>query len=270
MVVLVADRVAGRQRSMPVLNVQSMVALASGSVLLASVAWWAFSEPEIIDPGRPKWKGEAINNLVASVPNIDEFKAFYVNDDNPFVPYQLRVVERDRYKPSRPQVLPKPPTVPKTKPPRPPVDIVEQPRRPLVLPKLSPAPADAPVVFGFVGIGDQQALLVRMPGSDTSIRLVPGEKVQEWTLVAVDNNNLARFLDPRGVEQCYAIGEGDLAQLPAGDVAEPVEGEHRKPAKTGDKKPTLPPNDAGMPHIPRPLPLPERPKPPLKEPSKKK
>jgi hypothetical protein len=72
---------------MPVPNLQPISALVAGSLLLGAVGWWAFSAPEYIDPGRPSWKGADIDNLVASVPEIDNFLAFYVNEDNPFVPY---------------------------------------------------------------------------------------------------------------------------------------------------------------------------------------
>ena len=253
---------------MPVLNAQPMVALAAGGVLLASVAWWAFSSPEIVDPGRPSWKGADISNLVASVPKIDVFTSFYVNDDNPFVPYNLRLAERGMLNPSRKPVKPEPTipvTIAKIKPPRPPVDVVEQPRAKLVLPKLSPAPADAPVVFGFVGAGNDQALLVRMPDAEVSIRMAPGEKAAEWTLVAIDNNNLATFLDPRGVEHRYTIGEGDLAVMPTDAPAEGTEAPGKKPAKATDKKMEPGGPENGMPRIPRPLPLPERPPTPPKE-----
>ncbi len=253
---------------MPVPNAQPMVALAAGGVLLASVVWWAFSAPEIVDPGRPAWQGADISNLVASVPKVDVFSSFYINDDNPFVPYNLRLAERGVLNPSRKPVKPEttiPVTIANNKPPRPPVDVVEQPRAKLVLPKLSPAPADAPVVFGLVGGGDNHTLLVRMPDAEVSIRMAPGEKVAEWTLIAIHNNNLATFLDPRGVEHRYTIGEGDLAVMPTEKSAEGAVAPGKKPAKATDKKMESGGPEIGMPRIPRPLPLPERPPTPPKE-----
>ncbi len=259
---------------MPVHNLQPVSALVAGSILLGAVAWWAFSSPALIDPGRPKWKGAEIDKLVASVPEIDKFGKFYVNDDNPFVPYNLRLVERGVYdarsrgpRGPRPPIT-TPPVVARVKPPRPPVDVVEQPRPKLVLPKLSPAPADAPIVFGFVGSGSDQALLVRMPKGDNSIRMVPGDKAQDWTLVAVDNGNIATFLDPRGLEHRFSIGEGDLAAVPEGSENDTAPAAPNKSDKSDkNNKPVLPKIDQK--NVPRPLPLPERKPRPEKKPDKR-
>ena len=73
------------------------------------MGWWAFSVPDLVDPGQPTWKGADIVRLKASVPEIASFEHFYVNHDNPFVPQQQRSVERERYNPDRRRTITTPP-----------------------------------------------------------------------------------------------------------------------------------------------------------------
>jgi hypothetical protein len=241
---------------MPVPNAQPIAALVAGSLLLASVAWWAFSAPQIDDPGRPTWDGANINSLVASVPKIDHFKHFYTNDDNPFVPFNLRGPERAARDP-KPQKLSKPPPVITINKPRPPVTVVEQPREPLVLPKVSPMTAEAPIVFGFVASSNDQTLLVRMPGSEESIRLAPGNQINQWTLVAIESSSIAIFLDPRGVEHRCTIAEGVLAVTPTDNSAASVKDSGKNPKN--DVREKMRPHEPASenPRVPRPIPLPQ-------------
>lgn len=192
-------------------DLQPLAAGVCALLLVASLAWWALSAPELIDPGQPTWKGADIVRLKASVPEIPDFREFYVNDDNPFVPLQARLSERERRNPTR-RVDPTPPRPDKKMPPpKPPVEVVEKERPVLVLPKLSPVPNNAPLTYGLVVVDNQEAVIVRMPGATQSITMKPGTKEGGWTLVSIDNGNLATFLDPQGVEQRFAIGLGDLA-----------------------------------------------------------
>lgn len=259
---------------MRVPELQPLAAGLAALLLLASVAWWLLSVPEAIDPGMPTWKGADIVSLKADVPQVGDFKDFYQNDQNPFVPYSARKDEEEKFdkihNPGRytPQQPPVPPM--KIQPPRPPVVVVETEKPKLVLPKLSPTPANAPLVYGLISVDGAEALIVRMPGAKDSIRMTPGDKDKGWTLVSIDNGNLATFTDPEGHEQRFAIGQGDLAVIqtddastgkgtagknlvpkapPSGPTAQPigpkVDGaiprpppreERRRPPKEGDKK----------------------------------
>src|SRR5208283_5049236 len=100
------------------------------------------------------------HRLSAAIPAIGGFDDFYVNHFNPFIPWQERNVEAIAYR-----VKPKPPTtVPKPPPPPPPVTVVTPPPRHLVLPKLKPAPPNAPVCVGLISQENEQpTLMVRMP-----------------------------------------------------------------------------------------------------------
>jgi hypothetical protein len=194
-------------------DLQPIAAGTAALLLVASISWWLLSAPAVIDPGQPSWKGADIVRITASVPQIDHFESFYVNDDNPFIPLQARLAENETRRRLRegPSVAKAPPRPVQTLPPRPPVEVREPEKPKLVLPKLSLTPANEPIVFGLVAADGQETLTVRMPGAKDSIRLVPGEKVDGWTLVSINNGNLAIFTDPQGLEQRFMIGQSDLA-----------------------------------------------------------
>jgi hypothetical protein len=257
-------------------DLQPVAAGVAALFLVASISWWLLSAPAVIDPGQPSWKGADIVRLTASVPQIDRFERFYVNDDNPFVPLQARLAEnggRQRLR-EGPGVRPPTPTLTRPVqilPPRAPVVVVEPEKPKLILPKLSPAPANAPIVFGLVAVDGQEALTIRMPGAKDSIRLVPGEKVDGWTLVSIDNGNLANFTDPQGIEHQFVIGQGDLAvaQNEDGSAAAPStapgkgsagHGMIPKPPTPGGARPPGPGGADGA--IPRPPPREEHRRPP--------
>ncbi len=190
---------------------QPLAAGTAAALLVASMAWWALSSPELVDPGQPTWKGADIVRLKATVPEIADFREFYVNDDNPFVPFSARGPEKERLNPNR-RNDPTPPRPDKKMTPlKPPVEVVEREKPVLVLPKLTATPITSPQTYGLVVVDGQEAVIVRMPGAAQSVTMKTGEKVGGWTLVSVDNGNLATFLDPLGVEQRFAIGLGDLA-----------------------------------------------------------
>jgi len=202
-------------------NLQPLAAGVAALLLIASMGWWLLSTPELIDPGQPTWKGADIVRMKAAMPEIARFDHFYVNHDNPFVPHNLRGPEGislDPNKPRRSQTPPPPPLV-KVQPPRAPVVVVEQEKPKLVLPKLIRPPANAPIVYGLLVSDGDEVVIVRMPDAKEAVNLKPGDKIVGWTLVSIDNGNLATFLDPQGVEQRFSIGQGDLAVAQSGSEA---------------------------------------------------
>lgn len=253
-------------------DLQPIAAGAAALLLVASMSWWMLSTPAVIDPGQPSWKGADIVRLTASVPQIDHFEQFYVNDDNPFVPLQARLAENQRRKDLRdgPSVVKPPPRPVQVLPTRPPVIVVEPENPKFVWPKLTPPPANAPTVYALVAADGQEALTVRMPGAKDSIRLVPGEKVDGWTLVSINSGNLATFTDPQGVEHQFAIGKGDLAvaQNESGTAAPSTNPNAGKGPGGGGMIPkvpggTRPPGPGGADGaIPKPPPREERRRPP--------
>jgi hypothetical protein len=278
-------------------ELQPIAALIAGLLMVGAVGWWAFSQAELIDPGQPKWPGAKIDDLVAAVPTIDPFSAFYINDENPFVPYQQRLAESQRTR----NVNPRPePVVIKMKPLRPAVEVVEYTKPTLVLPKVAQAGPDAPIVYGFVGNTEEQTLLVRMPADENTRNMQVGEKARDWTLIAIRDNNVAHFTDPAGTERRFMIGVGDLASAKDknesaqkssdgggntnGDKSGNKNGEHTPEA--GNKgpmvepvpvpnppkaqpKPPMKPQVPDPAHGPRPLPNPERMRTPERDPYRK-
>ena len=184
-------------------------------LLLASVAWLLISNPQVADPGVPTFSGGPLRRLEAAAPHVGNFELFYVNHENPFIPYGLRVKERIVYDP-RP-VRPIPPTVVATNKPNPfpptrqPVIVNEPVRKPLALPKLGQTGPNAPVCIGLVAVNGHESLIVRMPGDSVGQSINVGDKIGGWTLLGIDGGNLARFKDPEGAQQVYPIGDGDLA-----------------------------------------------------------
>lgn len=185
-------------------------------LLLASAAWLLLSSPQVADPGVPTYSGGELRRLEASTPHIGNFELFYVNHENPFIPFNLRAEESIALgpRPVRP-VRPTPPVV-ATKPnpilpPRQPVVVQEPVRKPLALPKLPQTGANAPVCIGLVSVNGHEGLIVRMPGDSVGQTIDVGAKVAGWTLLGIDGGNLARFRDPDGAVQVYPIGDGDLA-----------------------------------------------------------
>ncbi len=193
-------------------------------LLLASAAWLLLSNPPVADPGVPTYSGGPLRRLEASAPRVGNFDVFYVNHENPFIPYNLRVAERGTFTP-RPVRPVQPPTPSVTKPnsiqpTRPPVVVLEPVRKPLALPKLGQTGPNAPVCIGLVAVNGHECLTVRMPGDSAGQTIDVGTKVGGWTLLGIEGGNLARFRDPEGADQVYPIGDGDLAlaQTPTGSA----------------------------------------------------
>jgi hypothetical protein len=252
--------------SVPVPNLQPISAAGAILLLLVSMAWWLLSAPEVIDPGRPKWQGEDIVQLRADVPETPDFLTFYVNDDNPFVPVKDRRKEVDQR-----SHLKRPPIVPQPPPPHSPPGVIVKPNiPPLKLPKISAPSANAPIVYGMLAVNGAQVVFVRMPGAETSLKMSPGDKAGGWTLIAIDHGNIAIFTDPQGVEQRFAIGDGDFAivqDLGSGDTTPEKSGTGKpgvpKPpsSRLGNKPPGTPGSKTGD-VLTRPRPPIDRPRPP--------
>src|SRR5688572_27868416 len=58
-------------------DLQPLAAGGAALLLIASMGWWLLSEPELVDPGQPTWKGADIVQLQAAVPEIARFDHFY-------------------------------------------------------------------------------------------------------------------------------------------------------------------------------------------------
>lgn len=177
------------------------VGVALGALALAVAAlWWATGEAEPIPPPRPPGhRGSDFEAVVAAVQPIGPFEQFYINDDNPFVPWKERAVERQRLQPPPPAAVP---------PPRPPPRIVPIQPPKLELPRLpAPVSGDAPRVLGFTRYPDgTEALLVQPPEGGAPQLLVPGERSGRWTFIAIDGGAIAVFADEFGRQHRFPIG----------------------------------------------------------------
>ena len=214
------------------MNLQRLAALVAAVVLLLALGWWQVSDPQADALGHPTAPFPPLRSLVTDVPPLAPFMAFNVNDENPFVPWQLR--PKERAKPSTPPVAPSPPPPPPPTFRRPygPVVVKDPPIKPVVWPKLTPAEATAPQCIGLVGGEEAQLLVVRMPGAESSVTLKIGAIVDGWTLVMIDNSNQAHFTDPSGAAQVFPIGDGDLAV--AQSLVAPASDAPSKPSKPGE------------------------------------
>lgn len=223
---------------------QPWAAGTAAILLIASIVWWLTSAPQSIDPGQPTWNGANVVRLNAAVPQIADFVDFYTNNENPFVPLNDRIAEREWNSDGRSgrpgRLPPSPNSIP---PPKDPVTVIVPNTPVLVLPQLVPAPSNAPLTYGLISVDGQEAVIVRMPGAAEPITLKPSEKVSGWTLVSIDEGNFATFINPEGIEQRFVIGEGDLAVInsnasAAGAIKAPPAGQGvPKPPKPGASKP---------------------------------
>lgn len=196
---------------------QRIAAGIAALLLLLSLVGWVLSDPQIANPGTPRFTGGPLSRLEATQPKIAAFDHFYVNEDNPFVPFSQRekegIARRPRTGVVRTLVAPAPPPA-SFPPPRPPIKVVAPPpRAALVLPKLNAGGATAPVCVGLVNVDGKEVVMVRMPGSDAAAPMAVGEESGGWKLTAIENGNQARFTDVLGAEHVFPIGEGDLAMV---------------------------------------------------------
>lgn len=175
--------------------VSAVVAIA----LLGGVgAWWWLT---VLEPPRapvPGYRGAPFILLSAEMPKIRDFPEFNVNNDNPFVPWREREVEKRRLQQPTATVIVKP---------RPP-PVIEVTTAPILkLPKIQPGGGDAPRVAGFSRKSDGvSAALVDLPGEAGPRLMQPGEQAGRWTFIGVEDGNVALFRDETGREYRLVIG----------------------------------------------------------------
>lgn len=180
---------------------EPIAALLGALVLAVVTAWWWLA---VLEPPRapvPGHRGAAFEPISAAMPQIREYREFNVNNDNPFVPWREREVERKRLQqPSGPTVV---------QPPRPPpkIEVTKPPE--LVLPRARQGGGDAPRVGGFTRRPDGgYTVQVTLPGETRALLMSPGEKAGRWTFVTVEDGNVALFKDEGGREFRLVIGLG--------------------------------------------------------------
>lgn len=152
--------------------------------LAGAGAWLVMSEFQIADPGRPTTSAAAMRILEAAVPSIADFSAFDVNDENPFIPYNLRQIEITT-KRTPPQPAGRTPTKPAGAP------VVDEPAKP-ALPRLAAPGSTGPAATGILISKDGPQAMLTFPGEKNARVMKPGETVNGWTLVAVEGGNVAR------------------------------------------------------------------------------
>ncbi|MCS6970189.1 MAG: hypothetical protein RMM29_02590 [Planctomycetota bacterium] len=163
----------------------------------AALAWLALGVPPLPPPPVPGHPGGELEAIVAEVQPLGAFESFYVNDDNPFVPWRERAVERQRLQPA-PIATP---------PPRPPPRIVPIQPPKLELPRLPPPGAgDAPRVLGYTRLPDGSLrLLAQLPDEPPRL-LAVGEQLGRWRFLELDAGNVAVFSDELGRQHRFPIG----------------------------------------------------------------
>ena len=240
---------------------------ASFVVFAAAAAWLVLSEFPVPDPGRPTTKAPGLQLLEAAVPAIGDFASFNVNKENPFIPYNLRDIEKITI--DRPKLIPK-------QPPKGPSPIV--PDKPQ-LPRLAAPGQTGPAATGIVISKDGPQALLTFPGTIRGQLLRPGETANGWTLVDVINGNVARVRqNSTGSIQDLVIPEtltlraaeapakdaksnpkapGNAAEIGKKSGKKPDKGQSPKPAEGADQKLEAPPKSAQpAPAIPQPPAIP--------------
>lgn len=176
---------------------EPFAALGAGCLLTGVAVWWGLT---VLEPPRapvPGHRGADFQPLSATMPPIGQFTAFYVNDDNPFVPWREREAEKKR--------LQQPPTV--VIKPRPPAKIEPITPPALKLPPKSGGGGDAPKVVGFTRRPDGSVeVLANLPGENRPRLMKPGEKAGRWTFAAVEDGNVVLFADETGRQYRLVIG----------------------------------------------------------------
>lgn len=176
---------------------EPVAALFAGMILVGVAAWWWLT---VLEPPRaptPGYQGGTFQPLSAAMPPIGGFDGFYVNDDNPFVPWREREAEKKRMQ--APQTV-----VVKARPPAK-IEAITPPV--LKLPPKSGGGGDAPKVVGFTkradGVSD---VLFTLPGETRPRLMKPGERVGRWTFTAIEDGNVALFSDEVGRQYRLVIG----------------------------------------------------------------
>jgi len=177
---------------------EPIVAVVALLALVGVGTWWYLT---VLEPPRapvPGYKGAPFMPLSASMPPIGDFKTFYVNNDNPFVSWREREIEKKRLQQPTGVVIrpPRTETIIRT---------VEAPK--LVMPPAKSGGGDAPKVVGFNRKADGAVVvLVNLPGESRAHLMKPGEQAGRWTLTAVEDGNVAIFTDETGRVYRLVIG----------------------------------------------------------------
>ena len=134
---------------------EKLTALVVAAVLAGIIAWFVLTELKPLHAPDLPYAGAPYQALSAAVPPIAAFESFYINDDNPFVPWREREAEKKRLQlPAAVVVKPRPPA--KLEPITPPA---------LKLPPKAKGGGDAPKVVGFTSLPDGSVdALVNLPG----------------------------------------------------------------------------------------------------------
>ncbi len=187
-------------------NLPQLSGLLSAGLLL-----WSGTNLAMLDNGAhqtsPPSLGsdeEPVASVHVAVEPIYAFDKYYINDVNPFVPYNKRVVERKRMWERKRRVRNKPPAkvpeqVKPIEPPKKPVKLPE-----LVLPKFKESKEHVPKVLGSVAMDDRYLLFVKL-GDKEAPQMKPGDKIEGWILLDMEND-MARFRDP----------DGEILRVPVG------------------------------------------------------
>lgn len=164
-----------------------LIAVLAALVLAVCIAWSLLASPApIVAPGAGRAGGQLAIAALRS-PALGGFEQYDVNADNPFVPWQERVVAPG-----------KPVGGTGWLPPHPPTHVPTPVAPPLLLPSAQPGGGDAPRVIGFVRGGDLAAgLQVALPGRPAG-RMLVGERVGRWTLQGIEASSIAVFADETG------------------------------------------------------------------------
>jgi hypothetical protein len=162
-----------------------------------AVAEWKNGLADVMDGDVQGGLGRV--GAVAHAAEIAGWEAFYVNDDNPFVPWREREVEAKRLKdPPKVVIKPLPPAV---------IKPIDPPK--LSLPARPAGGGDAPRVLGFQTRGGAAvSAVVQMPGETRAQMMKPGESIGRWTFVGIEAGNIANFTDGDGRKYAIVIGGG--------------------------------------------------------------
>ena len=243
-------------------------ALAAMVVLAGAVAYYLLSDEVAVHPGNPRYAANTVSTLNATIAPVGDFdKQFNTVLDNPFLPYKARLDDKRLH-------LPHPPVPP----PSAQTGItVIQPAAPdipkLVLPPAAARGPEAPECHGLMTVGDNQMLMVRMPGSDDLQQITIGDEVpepnspdQKWKLLGFVAGALARWQAPDGTEQIFPVANGlnDTVGTLIPDTPPPAPTPATAAAPARFKNPP-----GGKPDVPAPGPMvPKRPRPGPQNPKK--
>ncbi len=235
-------------------NVQAMTAGAALLLMAGAVTWWLLDEQVVVPLGIPTYSGDPVEVKTAVVPAIGDFESeFNVNAFNPFIPKQQRDIEAVEIKNKKNGKKPVDPISPKLP------KIEEVPIPKLNFPALAPRRKNAPECIGIISSEHGDMLIAHMPGAVETTPIEVGKSLSEtgdstrqWTLIALEQGNVARFRDPAGVEQLFAIGAttpGVGSKEPVKSPSVPAPGPKPPGAKPqGGPRPQRPGHDAqGLP-----------------------